>query len=288
MIEDDTQPVWRALNDAIIGSGKPFGLLGILNLTPDSFYDGGKYEKPELALEHAESMFASGTDVLDLGAESSRPGSRPVGVDIEIARLEPVLEALSVAHAPERISVDTWHGRTACHVLARGAGIINDVSACLWDPELLEVLVQFRPGYVLMHNRGLPETMQVKPHYDDVLKEICYFFEKRLNALTAAGFPEDHIALDPGLGFGKTAAHNMAILRNLEIFRSFGRPLLIGLSMKSFFRDFFSVPLARRDSITAVASVLAWQKGVYWHRVHNPKMVSCSIGLAWRMDPQKP
>lgn len=274
---------WRGLNDLPIQGGSHFGLMGILNITPDSFFDGGKFNQIEYALQKAEQLVNEGSHIIDIGPESSRPGSQPVGDVEELSRLKPVLRSVAQTFPGTVISVDTWHPATAQFALENGAAIINDVSACLWEPALLEVVASFKPGYVLMHNNGIPEKMQIAPHYDNVISDLLHFFEKNLAKLINAGLPESHIILDPGIGFGKRPQDNMAILSHLPEFLVFSRPLLLGISMKSFFKDFFSIPLGQRETITAVTTVLAWQKGVFWHRLHNPGMAAKSLELAVQM-----
>lgn len=250
--------------------------MGILNLDPHSFYDGPKNHDYQWAFKLAEK----GADIIDIGAESTRPGSRPVTDEQEINRLLPVLDALGRNGFQGVLSVDTWHGSTAFLALEKGAQIINDVSACRWDPGLLDVVCHFKPGYVLMHSLDKPSRMQCRPEYDDIVSEICAFFENRLKTLTNAGLPEENICLDPGIGFGKTVSHNLEILRNLSRFSIFGRPVLVGLSMKSMFEKLFGLPLEDRRSITTTASVLAWQNGAFWHRVHKPGDVANALSLA--------
>lgn len=277
----DESPPWLTLGGARAGDReRPYGILGILNLTPDSFYDGGVNAEPAQAIARGLRFLQDGCDIIDLGPESSRPGSLPVGDDVEKGRLAPVLEALAQKLPPAKISVDTWHAATAIYALQNGAGIINDVSACEWEDGMLEALAQYKPGYVLTHNNGLPRVMQRNPQYDDVVEDILAFFERKLNLLVKAGLPEDRIALDPGIGFGKLPAHNMEILRNLSRLLIFGRPLLIGLSMKSFLKKLFPDPHADLACLTATASALAWQKGVFWHRVHDPLKTANALELA--------
>lgn len=276
-------PKWLGLANEPIKAAHEYGIFGILNLTADSFYDGGLYTNADAALARAKELLKSGTDIIDLGAESSRPGSLPLLPGKEIEHLSPVLHILARLLPPARISVDTWHAATADFALKNGAGIINDVSACIWEPELFDVIIQYKPAYVLMHNSGVPEKMQKSPHYDDIIPEMLHFFEMGLKRFVNAGLPEDHIILDPGIGFGKTRFHNMTILQNLQALTIFGRPLLLGISMKSFFSDYFALPLSDRGFITAVASVLAWQKGVFWHRVHDSLTVSQSLHFAVKM-----
>lgn len=271
---------WLALGERPISGGEDFGLLAILNVTPDSFFDGGQNGIPGKALKSARKLLENGAHIIDLGGESTRPGSLPVQKDEEIRRLAEPLASLARILPPERISVDTWHAATAKYALEKGAGIINDVSACLWEPALLEVIALFKPGYVLAHNNGLPQKMGNSPRYDCLLGEMLRFFEERLEKLVKAGLPENRIVLDPGIGFGKTAQHDLEILRSLDKFLVFGRPLLLGLSMKSFFGKLFGLPLQERGAITAAASALAWEKGVFWHRVHDPLAVGSSLRLA--------
>lgn len=267
---------WTGRNGAPLGSGARFGLMGILNVTPDSFYDGGKYQQPDAALTQAAILLKSGADILDIGAESTRPGHAGVSVLKEEERLLPVLEVIREKHPSAVISVDTRHADTAARALELGAQVINDVSACAEDPDLLDVLAQYKPGYVLMHG-GFPE------HPRDaraVLDSVAEFFELNLKRLTDAGLPEDRVALDPGIGFGKNVLENQALLAHVDEFQKIGRPLLIGLSMKTFFGDLLGLPLDERGESTAIASAIIWEKGVFWHRVHNVAQVRNALYLA--------
>ena len=269
----------------------PFGIMGIVNLTPDSFYDGGQHHNPQAGLAHARQLLAEGAHILDLGAESSRPGADPVTPEEEQARLLPVLRALAEEGAssplPPLLSVDTYRASTAALALEAGAHIINDISACSFDPALLDVLVQGKPGYVLMHSQGVPKTMQHNPQYTQVVDEMLAFFEHHLARLVAAGMPESHIVLDPGIGFGKRLEHNLDILHNVERLLGLGRPVLMALSMKSLFkdlfRDLFALPAGdahgagsadnadrrARATGTQVSTALLAARGVTLHRVHH-------------------
>lgn len=264
-------------------ANKPFGVMGIVNVTPDSFYDGGKHASPHDAVQAVHACLAAGADIVDLGAESSRPGSSPVSAAEEAARLLPVLMALR-QNTPCTLSVDTWRASTAALALQQGVAIINDISACQWDAELLDVLVQYKPGYVLMHCQGHPKDMQAKPHYDDVFAEVRTFFERELNRLVRAGLPEDCIVLDPGIGFGKTVEHNIDLLARVGELREFGRPLLVGLSMKSLFGHLLGLPPQERAAITQTATALLRQKGVFWHRVHHVEMAVHGLRLAMALE----
>lgn len=261
-----------------VPAARGFGLLGILNLAPDSFFDGGKYNTIDLALEKAANLLADGADVIDVGAESTRPGASRISQAEEGRRLFPVLNSIRSLFPDVVISVDTRNSETARAALAGGCQIINDVSACRHDPGLLDVLAQYRPGYVLMHAKGTPDTMQIKPEYENVVDEVRVFFDVWLRRLTAAGLPENRIALDPGIGFGKTRAHNLQLLKAMDKFREFGRPLLAGVSMKAFLARFCG-GLKDRGEATALVSTLLYSKGVAWHRVHEPGRVGSALSL---------
>lgn len=266
---------------ALAGSGL-FGIMGIINLTPDSFYDGGRHNTPDSALAHARNLLSAGASILDLGAESTRPGARALPWSEEWRRLEYVIAPCVALGAP--VSVDTWHSQTASRALEQGARIINDVSACAWDPELAEVLGQYRPAYVLTHSAGRPLDMQNRPEYANVVDEVLNFFSQRLEFLGRAGLPENRIVLDPGIGFGKTLAHNLELLENSERFLEFGRPLLLGVSMKRLFGQLLGLPPRERGCPTAIASALLWQKGVFWHRAHDVGSVRQALLLASCLD----
>ena len=259
---------WTIKGGAVLGPA-PFLVMGILNVTPDSFSDGGLYAQTGSAVGHGLDLLAQGADIVDIGGQSTRPFSQPVSVDEELARVMPVLEGIIQAKPDTVISLDTDKSQVASQGLAKGAVIVNDVSACSVDPGLLDVLAQFKPGYVLMHSQGNPQTMQIKPSYSDVVEDIQAFFEAHMKRLVLAGLPEDRVALDPGIGFGKTPEHNLAILRNLERFLALGRPLLIGLSRKSFLGDLLGLKTKDRELTTQVASALAWMRGAAIHRVHQ-------------------
>lgn len=268
---------WRVADDILAPAR---GIMGIINLTADSFYDGGQYNQPELAIAHANKLLADGAAILDLGAESTRPGAQPVNPAVECERLAPVLKAFANQLSPPLLSIDTRNARTAEFCLSLGANIINDVSGLNHDPAMIDVLATLKPGYVLTHSQGEPQTMQKQPHYANVITELCVFFEHKLNLLTAKGLPEDHIVLDPGIGFGKTLEHNLIILRKIDEFMSFGRPILVGLSMKSLFGQLFHLAPHERGPITMTASALMQVKGVQWHRVHNVSGVRQALELA--------
>lgn len=262
---------WTISGGGVLGPA-PFLLAGIVNVTPDSFYDGGRHDSPDAALAHAELLASQGADILDIGGESTRPGAPEVTEAEELARVIPVLAALSARKDRERapvLAVDTYKARVAAAALENGAAIVNDVSACLFEPELLDVVAQHRPGYVLMHSLGRPGVMQRDPKYVDVVDDILAFFEERMAALTAAGLPEGHIVLDPGIGFGKLLEHNLAILRGVERFGRLGRPVYMGLSNKSLWGMLLGLGPQERAQATAVATALLVARGVLVHRVHE-------------------
>ncbi|MCR5814390.1 MAG: dihydropteroate synthase [Desulfovibrio sp.] len=241
--------------------------MGIVNCTDDSFYAQTRTPRPRQAIRRALDLIAQGAHILDLGAESSRPYAQALNPADERARLLPVLTSLKNRGA--FLSVDTWHAKTAAMALDCGCSIINDISAARWDPELLDVLVSWKPGYVLMHSGGRPWEMQDNPVYSDVVDEELRFFSEQMNRLVRAGLPEERIVLDLGIGFGKNLSHNLALLRAAPRFLSFGRPLLVGLSMKSLFQKLFGLATQDRVLPTQVACALLLERGVFWHRVHH-------------------
>lgn len=265
----ERQPVWNIAEGRALCASAPFGVMGIVNLTPDSFFDGGRHADAASGLSHALRLRDEGADILDLGAESSRPGAAPLTPDAELARLLPVLAGLRRRAPGAILSVDTYHADTAAAVLAQGVHIINDISACRFDPGLLDVLAEYKPGYVLMHSQGRPDVMQLAPRYDDVRREVREFFERELARLVRAGLPEDRIVLDPGIGFGKTLEHNLTLLAHPEDWLELGRPVLMGLSMKSLFGALLGLAPGERGTPTQVATALLWQRGIFWHRVHE-------------------
>ncbi len=271
---------WRIGRGRNLAPAEKFGIMGIVNATPDSFYDGGDHDSPDAALAHALRLRDEGAEILDIGAESSRPGARPLEPGEEMHRLLPVLARLRQADAQAVVSIDTYHAVTAAAALEAGADIVNDISACAWDPALTDVLVQYRPGYVLMHSGGRPKTMQDAPRYGDVRREVRDFFERELNRLVRAGLPEECVVLDPGIGFGKSLEHNLALLAHPEDLLAFGRPLLAGISMKSLFGDLFGLPVDERAGVTATATALLAARGYAWHRVHDVKGAAQALVLA--------
>lgn len=258
----------------------PFGIMGIVNISPDSFFDGGQHADSVSAVQHAALLLEEGAHMLDLGAESSRPNAVAVSAAQEQARLLPVLQAVRTQHPDSILSVDTYHANTAALALDAGADIINDISACDVDPALLEVLVHYKPGYVLMHSQGRPATMQQAPRYAHVVDEVLHFFERKLEMLTQAGLPADRIVLDPGIGFGKYVQHNVDLLKNTARFLTLGRPLLMGISMKSFLGDMVGLAVQERLCATQVVTALLAEQGAAYHRVHHVAATRQTLALA--------
>jgi dihydropteroate synthase len=277
--------IWTVRGGAPLGESRRGLIAGIVNVTPDSFFDGGRHEAPPAAVAHGLALLAQGADMLDVGGQSTRPGAAPVEPAVEAARALPVVKALA-GRAP--VSIDTFNAEVAAAALAAGAVIVNDISACRFDPDLPGVLAQYRPGYVLMHSLGPPETMQAAPAYDDVVGEILAFFEERLAALVKAGLPEQNVALDPGIGFGKTLAHNLAIMRGIERFLALGRPLYVGVSNKSWIGGVCGAEPDRRGPATVAATALLAAKGVAVHRVHDVAAAAAALALAEAIGGARP
>jgi dihydropteroate synthase len=244
-------------------------VMGILNVTPDSFSDGGEHFAVETALAHARTMIAEGAEIVDIGGESTRPGAAEVAVDEEIKRTVPVISALR-NEWDGLISIDTSKAAVAEAALAAGADIVNDVTGLTADPAMADVCARSGCGVVVMHMQGSPRTMQKAPRYSDVVAEVREFFEERLVTLTAAGIPRDALCFDPGIGFGKTLDHNLALLRAMGKLSVGGRPLLLGVSRKSFIGKILGTDdLNDREWPTVAITARAREMGVMLHRVHS-------------------
>lgn len=272
------QVSWRIGGGRVLGP-TAFLVAGIVNVTPDSFYDGGRHPDAAAALEHALRLAEEGADVLDIGGESTRPGADEIGAEEELERVLPVVEGLRQRGLGQAVSIDTTKAAVAEQALAAGATIVNDVSACRRDPELMGVVADAGAGYVLMHAQGAPGTMQLDPRYADVVDEIMTFFEERLAALIAAGVAEECVVLDPGIGFGKTLEHNLEIFRGIDAMLQFGRPLYVGLSNKSWLSKLLGLGLEERGTATQVATALMAERGVGVHRVHDVKTTRETLRL---------
>ena len=245
-------------------------VMGILNVTPDSFSDGGCYLDVQQAVAHAKSMVAEGATLIDIGGESSRPGASPVSIDEELARVIPVIRTI-VGAVDVLISVDTYKSEVARQALEAGAHLINDITALRGDPAMASVVAEMEAGLILMHMKGTPRTMQKAPQYDDVVGEVCASLQESIQTAEAADVSAERIIVDPGIGFGKTAEHNIELLKRLTEFRSLNKPLLIGTSRKSFIGTVLGLPVTARVEGTAATVCWAITHGADIVRVHDVK-----------------
>ncbi|MGQ9456136.1 MAG: dihydropteroate synthase [Armatimonadota bacterium] len=254
--------------------GKKTLIMGILNVTPDSFSDGGRFIDPDSAVEHALRMVEEGADIIDVGGESTRPGSDPVPADEELARVIPVVEKIS-RKTDVAISIDTYKSAVARAALDAGACIVNDISGALFDPEMPALIAQRRCPIILMHIKGTPKTMQENPSYSDLLGEICGFLYERIRTLIDLGAYERLIMIDPGFGFGKNLEHNLEILRRLRELKSIGRPIVIGTSRKSTIGKVLGdLPVEERLEGTAASVAIAIANGADVVRVHDVRAMA--------------
>jgi dihydropteroate synthase len=253
--------------------------MGIVNVTPDSFSDGGLYLDPDSAAARGLELVEDGADILDIGGESTRPGSKPVPAEEELRRILPVIKALRAA-SPVLLSVDTSKPEVAQAALDEGADIINDISAFRLDTRLLKLVAEARAGLVLMHMKGTPRTMQAAPRYQDVVAEVRAFLDERLTVAQAYGVDSEAVILDPGIGFGKRLEDNLALLRGLSAVASRGRPVLVGVSRKSFIGKILATLPQDRLEGTIAASVMALAEGAHILRVHDVKAVKRAARVA--------
>jgi dihydropteroate synthase len=256
-------------------------VVGILNITPDSFSDGGDFLDPEAAADQAATMLDEGAEILDLGGESTRPGSDPVSQEEEIRRVVPVIGRILSARPEAVISVDTYRSGTATAALEAGASLVNDVTALCGDPRMASVIQQAACPVILMHMQGEPKTMQKQPHYEDVVGEVRNFLAERAEYALTSGVGPENVILDPGIGFGKNLEHNLALLRNLDAIVDLGFPILIGASRKSFIEKITGVQEAReRVSGTVATTVLAYERGATFFRVHDVRANREALAVA--------
>jgi dihydropteroate synthase len=256
-------------------------VVGILNVTPDSFSDGGDFLDPEAAAEQAATMLDEGADMLDVGGESTRPGSDPVSQEEEIRRVVPVLKRILSVCPEAVISIDTYRSGTATAALEAGASLVNDVTALRGDPRMVSVVEGAACPVILMHMQGEPKTMQKEPHYEDVVGEVRDFLAERAEYAVAAGVRPENVIVDPGIGFGKNLEHNLALLRNLDAVVDLGFPILIGASRKRFIERITGVQEARdRVSGTVATTVLAYERGATFFRVHDVRANREALAVA--------
>jgi len=255
-------------------------LMGIVNVTPDSFSDGGQFLDPARAIEQCQRLAAEGADLLDVGGESTRPGAAAIEEEVEIRRVVPVItEVAKRVSVP--ISVDTTKAAVAERALDGGALIVNDISGLRFDSRMLHVCAKARAGVICMHMQGTPQTMQIDPRYADVVGEVTAFLSKRLVALEKAGIERERVVIDPGIGFGKTPDHNLTILKNISRLRALGRPILIGHSRKRFLAKILGRTLDEASAATIGVAVAAALAGADILRVHDVRAVRDALAACW-------
>jgi dihydropteroate synthase len=259
---------------------RDFRVMGIVNVTPDSFSDGGLYLDPRTAIDHGLELETEGATMLDVGGESTRPGAEPVSADDELRRVVPVVEGLVAAGARSQISIDTSKASVAQAALDAGATLVNDVSALRGDGAMAAVVASSGADCCLMHMLGEPRTMQDDPRYGDVVSEVKAFLEGRMAFAVAAGIAEERILLDPGIGFGKTREHNLQLMRRLGELAALGRPLVVGFSRKSFLGRITGRGVDDRVAATVAANVLAYERGASIFRVHDAGPTHDALAIA--------
>jgi dihydropteroate synthase len=265
---------------------RPALVMGVVNVTPDSFSDGGKFSDPARAAEHALELVAQGAEILDLGGESTRPGAEPVGEAEELRRVLPVIEQLA-ARVKIPLSIDTMKPAVARAALRAGASLVNDVAANRENDAMWQVVAEFRAGYICMHAQGTPQTMQANPVYADVVREVDDFFRSRLRRLNACQVAAEQVVLDPGIGFGKTPAHNLQLLANVGSFTTWQRPLLLGVSRKSFMGKLLGAEVNARLPASLACAILAVAAGVQIIRTHDVAETVQAVRMAEAIAVQK-
>jgi dihydropteroate synthase len=258
---------------------RPALVMGVINVTPDSFSDGGQFLDASAATAHALKLVAQGAEILDIGGESTRPGAEPVSETEELRRVLPVIKQLA-GRVNIPLSIDTMKPAVARAALAAGASIVNDVAAHREDDEMWRGVAEFRAGYVCMHAQGMPPTMQENPVYGDVVREVGDFFQERLGRLNATGVAADQVVLDVGIGFGKTPEHNLQLLANLRSFTTMARPLLIGVSRKSFIGKLLGAGLSERLPASLACTCLAIESGAQIIRAHDVAETAQAVRMA--------
>ncbi|MBT3185309.1 MAG: dihydropteroate synthase [Nitrospina sp.] len=254
-------------------------VMGVINLSAESFYEDSRCETPEQALQVAERMIAEGADVLDIGAESSRPGSVPLSEQEELNRLLPIVKKLAESvNIP--ISVDTYKPAVAHEVLQAGANIINDITGLQKFPDMAKTIARFQAGAILMHMQGTPQTMQDNPQYVDLLTEISAFLNQSIAIAVSAGIDPEKIAIDPGIGFGKTDSHNLLILKNLSRLKELGKPVLLGISRKSLIGNILNLPVEERLEGSLSAAVFGVMQGASIIRTHDVQATQRAVKVA--------
>ncbi len=264
--------------DSSLDITKKVAVMGILNLTPDSFYDGGKYTQEKKALRRVEEMISQGADIIDVGGESTRPGAKRVDIEEEIRRVIPVIERIKALFQVP-ISVDTYKAGVAKKAIEAGADMVNDISGLRFDEELPEIIAKYKVLLVMMHIKGTPGDMQDNPSYDSLMGEIISYLAQSIRFAEEAGVDREKIVLDPGIGFGKTTEHNLEIINRLSELKSLGRPILIGVSRKSFIGNVLNLPLKERLEGSLAAVSLAVSQGARIIRTHDVKETRRAVDL---------
>ncbi len=280
-IETEGAPKEKAISYQLLADS--FLVMGIVNITPDSFYDGGKYYLVDAAIIHAEKLISEGADIIDLGGASSRPGADTIGPEEELKRLSPVLDYLVKNHAQIPVSIDTFHSKVAKECAEKGASIINDISGGSYDKDMYMygTVAALNTPYVLMHLQGTPKDMQVEPHYNNVVKDIYEYFVQRIAKLKAVGV--NQIIIDPGFGFGKTVEHNYALLKNLDRFKSLGFPIMAGISRKSMINKVLKTKPENALTGTIALNTIALMNGANILRVHDVKEAKQVVQLVMKV-----
>jgi dihydropteroate synthase len=271
-----------------------YKVMGVVNVTPDSFSDGGRFLEADAAIAHGVRMAGEGAAILDVGGESTRPGAQPVGADEELRRVVPVIEGLAAALGTSgpQLSIDTSKLAVARAALDGGASLVNDVTAFRSEPEIAALVAERSADCCLMHMLGDPRTMQRDPHYDDVVSDVRAFLEERLAFAVAEGVPEERVMLDPGIGFGKALEHNLALLRRIDEIAAIGRPVVVGTSRKSFLGRLTGREVEGRLAATIASNVLAYARGASVFRVHDVGPVhdalvvaAATVAAPWTTSP---
>ncbi|HKX34361.1 MAG TPA: dihydropteroate synthase [Actinomycetota bacterium] len=271
-------PVWR-VGERVFDCSERTLVMGILNITPDSFSDGGRFLDRATAVAHATRMVDEGADILDVGGESTRPGSNPVSADEELERVHPLIERLAELHPAVPVSIDTRKADVAAEALDAGATIVNDVSGGA-DPAMFDVVRDREAAVVLMHMQGDPTTMQEAPHYDDVVGEVHEYLRQRIEAAELAGIDPERIAIDPGIGFGKDLDHNLELMHGVDALLDLGRPVLVGPSRKKFIGTILDLPVEERVEGTVGAVVWMVARGAHLVRVHDVREVVRAVRVS--------
>ena len=274
--------LWQ-IGDRAVDLSQRALIMGVLNVTPDSFSDGGEFFTPEKAIEQGRRMAAEGADIIDVGGESTRPGAEPVSAEVELARVLPVIAKLR-ENIPAFISIDTTKAAVARKALAAGASIINDVTGGRGDPGMMTLAAEKKAAFIIMHMQGSPQTMQANPHYDDVVGEVADFFRQQYARALECGIDSMAIAFDPGIGFGKTVEHNLKLLANLPRLRVHDRPIVVGVSRKSSLGQMIgSAEISDRLAPTIAFTALLRERGANVLRVHDVKENSAALRVTERL-----